>query len=67
MTNHQEDQVEPFFLTAEAAAELAVTGYELKLPGHARTKSVRDLFGWEPGETLEEAIARHQRKQCSSS
>ena len=66
MTNHQDDQAEPFFLTAEVAAELAASGYEFKPPGHARTKSVRDLFGWQPGETLEEAIARHQGKQCSS-
>ncbi|MFZ6694305.1 transcriptional regulator [Stenotrophomonas acidaminiphila] len=64
---YQDDQVEPFFITEEIAAEMAATGYEFKPPGHARTKSVRDLFGWQPGETLEEAIARHQGKQCSPS
>lgn len=64
---HQEDQVEPFFITEDIAAEMAATGYEFKPPGHVRTKSVRDLYGWQPGETLEEAIARHQGKQYSSS
>ena len=43
------------------AAEMAAAGYEFKPPGHARTKSVRDLCGWQPGETLEQAIARQQR------
>lgn len=62
-----EHQAEPFFLTEDVAAELAAAGYEFKPPGHARTKSVRNLYGWQPGETLEEAIARHQRTQCSSS
>lgn len=65
MKLHEEN--EPLFITEEMAAEMAATGYEFKPPGHARTKSVRDLYGWQPGETLEEAIARHQNKQRSSS
>lgn len=65
MKLHEEN--EPLFITEEMAAEMAATGYEFKPPGHARTKSVRDLYGWQPGETLEEAIARHQSKQRSSS
>ncbi len=64
MTRSYQDQTEPFFLTEDVAAELAAAGYEFKPPSHARTKSVRDLYGWQPGETLEEAIARHQGKQC---
>lgn len=67
MTKSRQDEAEPFFLTEDVAAELAAAGYEFKPPGHARTKSVRDLYGWQPGETLEEAIARHQSKQRSSS
>ncbi|PPU25947.1 transcriptional regulator [Xanthomonas arboricola pv. guizotiae] len=59
-------EAEPFFITEDVAAEMIAAGYEFKPPGHVRTKSVRDLFGWKPGETLEEAIARHQGKQCSS-
>jgi hypothetical protein len=51
--------VETFFVTEGVAAELTATGYEFESPGHARTKSVCDLFGWQPGEVLEEAIARH--------
>jgi hypothetical protein len=50
-----------------SAAEMAAAGYEFKPPGHARTKSVRDLYGWQPGETLEQAVAHQQRRQCSSS
>ena len=54
-------------ITEEMAAEMAATGYEFKPPGHARTKSVRDLYGWQSGETLEQAIAGQQRRQCLSS
>ncbi|MCS4511616.1 hypothetical protein [Xylophilus ampelinus] len=64
MKLHEEN--EPLFITEEMAAEMAAAGYEFKPPCHARTKSVRDLYGWQPGEILEEAIARHQRKQCSA-
>lgn len=65
MKRRNED--EPFFLTEDVAAKMTAAGYEFKPPGHIRTKSVRDLFGWQPAETREEAIARHQGKQCSSS
>ncbi len=67
MTKSHQDQIKPFFLTEDAAAELAAAGYEFKPPGHARTKSVRDLYGWQPNETLEEAIARHMGKTRSPS
>ncbi len=64
---HQEDQAEPFFITEDVAAEMAAAGYEFKPPGHARTKSVRDLYGWQFGETLEEAIRRHLGKADAAS
>lgn len=64
---HQDDQAEPLFPTEEAAAERAAAGYEFKLPGHARTKSVLDLSGWQSGDMLEEFIARHQSEQCLTS
>ncbi|MCD6664251.1 MAG: transcriptional regulator [Comamonas sp.] len=66
-TLHQEDQDEPFFITDDVAAEMAAAGYEFKPPGHVRTKSVRDLFGWRFGETLKEAIRRHQGKADAAS
>lgn len=47
MKPHEEN--EPFFITEDMAAEMAAAGYEFKPPGHARTKSVRDLYGWQPG------------------
>lgn len=43
---HQEDQAEPFFITEEVEAELIAAGYEFAPPGHVRTASIRDLFGW---------------------
>ena len=56
---HQEDQAEPFFITEEVEAELTAAGYEFAPPGHARTASIRELFGWHPSETLSEAVSRH--------
>jgi hypothetical protein len=56
---HQEDQAEPFFSTEEVETELIAAGYEFAPPGHARTASIRELFGWRPGETLAEAVSRH--------
>lgn len=50
---------EPFFITEEVEAELLAAGYEFKPPGHIRTKSIIDLYGWQPGETLQEAMSRH--------
>ncbi|GEM_PF-1352296 len=48
----------PFFVTEEAEAEMVAAGYEFELPSHARTASIRELFGWQPGETLSEAVSR---------
>ena len=56
---HQEDQDEPFFITEEVEAELTAAGYEFELPNHSRTKSIRELFGWQPGEMLSDAVSRH--------
>ncbi|MGR0032944.1 hypothetical protein ACUS6E_03095 [Pseudomonas aeruginosa] len=61
------EEYEPFFITEDMTAEMAADGYEFNPPGHARTKSVRDLYGWQPGETLEEAVVWHQRRLCSFS
>lgn len=55
----QHNETEPFFITEEIEAELVATGYEFAPPGHIRTKSICDLFGWQPGETLFEAVSRH--------
>lgn len=62
----QRDEIEPFFITEEVDAKLAAAGYEFEPPGHARTASIRELYGWQPGETLEEAIARHHGKSSTS-
>lgn len=64
---HQDNQAEPFFITEDVEAELTATGYEFEMPGHARTASIRELFGWRPGETLVEAVNRLQAKPCSLS
>lgn len=55
---HQEDQAEPLFITEEVEAELIAAGYEFSPPGHARTASISELFGWRPGEMLSEAVSR---------
>ena len=47
---------EPFFLTEDIEAELIAAGYAFKLPSHVRTISIRDLYGWQPGETLSEPV-----------
>jgi hypothetical protein len=59
---HQEDQAERFFITEEVEVELIAAGYEFEPPGHARTASIRELFGWQAGETLSEAVSRHLEK-----
>ena len=64
---YQEDQAEPFFITEDVAAELTAAGYEFEPPGHARTASIRELFGWQPGETLSEAVSRHLEKAGAGS
>lgn len=62
-----QNENEPFFITEEVKAELVAAGYEFNPPSHARTKSARELFGWQPGETLQEAMNRHSAKQDSVS
>ncbi|CAD5108084.1 transcriptional regulator [Zestomonas carbonaria] len=64
---YQEDQAEPFFITEDVAAELTSAGYEFVPPGHARTASIRDLFGWQAGETLSEAVSRRLEKAGAGS
>ena len=61
----QYDENEPLFITDEIEAELTAAGYEFEAPGHARTASIRELFGWQPGESLAEAINRLQGKPSS--
>lgn len=62
---HQDNQAEPFFISEKMEAELAAAGYEFEPPAHARTESIRELYGWHSDsvETLEEAINRHLTKQ----
>lgn len=64
---HQDNQAEPFFITEDVEAELTAAGYDFETPGHARTASIRELFGWRPGETLAEAVNRLRAKPCSRS
>ncbi|HDR8961596.1 TPA: transcriptional regulator [Burkholderia vietnamiensis] len=45
-------QAEPFFLPEDVAAELTADGYEFAPPRHARTASICELFGRQPGGTL---------------
>ena len=63
----QHNETEPFFITEEIEAELIAAGYEFAPPGHIRTKSIHDLFGWQPGETLGEAVSRHLEKRNAAS
>lgn len=60
-------EVEPFFITEEIEAELTAAGYEFAPPGHARTASICELFGWQPGETLSEAVSRHLERADTGS
>lgn len=59
---YQEYQAKPFFITEDVAAELTAAGYAFVPPGHARTASIRALFGWLPGERLSEAVRRRLEK-----
>lgn len=61
---HQDNQAEPFFITEDVVAELIAAGYVFEATGLARTASIRELFGWQPGETLAKAISRRQGKPC---
>ena len=64
---HQEGQIEPFFITEDVAAELTAAGYEFESARHARTASIRKLFGWQPGETLSKAVSRQLEKAGTGS
>lgn len=64
---HQEDQVEPFFITEDVGAELTAAGYQFAPPGHARTVSIRELFGGQPGDTPSEAVSRHLERTGTAS
>lgn len=59
---HQDNKAEPFFITTEVEAELATTGYEFEPPAHFRTKSISELYGWQPEDILSEAVNRHLEK-----
>lgn len=63
----QEDQAEPIFGTEKAEAELIAAGSEFASPGHARAASIRNLFGWQPGETLRGRVSRHLEKAGAGS
>lgn len=62
-TANLEDQ-EPFFITEEIEADMRAAGYVFEPPAHFTTTNIRELFGWQPGETLDEAISRHQVEQA---
>ncbi len=64
-TANREDQEEPFFITEEIEADMRAAGYVLDPPAHVTTTNIRELFGWQPGETLAEAINRHQVEQAN--
>jgi len=53
MTCHAD---EPAFLDDE--------GPSADLPPFPTTTNIRELYGWQPGETLTDAIARHQAEQA---
>jgi len=38
--------------------------FDLSELSHIRTESARTIFGWKPGETLEEAIARKKAEEA---
>jgi nucleoside-diphosphate-sugar epimerase len=62
---HKDDQAE----LGDALAPVFITEGEpaTDLPAFVDTANVRSLYGWKPGESLDEAIARHQGEQCSTS
>lgn len=61
------NEIEPFFIAEEAEAEVTAAGYEFAPPGHARTASIRELFGWQPDETLSEAVSKYLEKASTAS
>jgi hypothetical protein len=42
----------------EEPAFLDDDGPSTDVPSHVSTANIRELFGWQPGETLKEAVAR---------
>ena len=56
MAHHDNDQEEPAFLDDE--------GPLAELPPVFTTTNIREMYGWRPGETLEDAIARHDAEQA---
>lgn len=53
MTRHAD---EPAFLDDD--------GPSADLPPFPTTTNIRELYGWQPGETLTDAIARHEAEQA---
>jgi len=51
---------EPFFITKANESRMKGKGRKFTPPGHARTKSIRDLFDMQPNESFGEALARHK-------
>lgn len=50
------------FITADVEAELAAVGYEFERPVHVRTKSISELYGWQPREALSETVNRPSKE-----
>jgi len=61
------NKIEPFFITEEIEAELTAVGYEFESPSHSRMMSIRELYSWQPGETLSETVSRYLDKTGSDS
>ena len=55
----QEEEQQVAFLDDEGPSD--------DLPAFIDTANIRSLYGWEPGETVEEAIARHRAKEGKTS
>lgn len=73
MKQHQEDQVELFFITEEMEAGLIAAGYEFEPPPIACTIRLGGVLermtdaelALQPGETAEQERERRQNKQSS--
>ena len=63
MNPHQDDQAGPLFITEEIEAEMIAAGHVFEPPAHVSTTNIRELYGWQTGETLADAITRHQAEQ----
>lgn len=55
-------EIEPLYITEGIEAKLIAAEYEFAPPSHARTASIRKLFGWHPDKTLSGAVRRHLEK-----